>query len=356
MPFQEEVDGISVEYDDNDDRIITCFCGKKVLKTILPHLRKEHLQTWEGWKRDFVRLRNKGWSHKRIMWKYRAIFSWSVIEREIREIAEKGKETVNTQKRNNIKEWTTDFVPERTTVWDFETRGDWAVHTGEYRGNWPPQVPRNLILKYTKEGDVILDQFAGGGTTLVEAYLLNRRSIGIDISRHAIRFCNDKIAEIEDRVEKNDLLLTQYRPGIIRGDACESVEILKKLGFTEESVDLVCAHPPYMNSIKYTRNKNDLSNLGDVEKFIEKIGKIARQSLTLLKKGGICAILIGDVRKESTLVPLGLKVMDEFLNNGFTLKDIIVKIQHKDRSTEFYRSKNLPQYLLKHEYLLVFSK
>jgi DNA modification methylase len=272
------------------------------------------------------------------------------------EIAEKGKETVNIQKKNNIKEWTTDFVPERTTIWNFETRGDWAVHTSEYRGNWPPQLPRNLILKYTKEGDLVLDQFVGGGTTLIEAYLLNRKSVGIDISRHAIRFCNDKIAEMETRVEKEDLLLAQYRPLAVRGDACKSVEILKRLGFSKESVDLVCAHPPYMNSITYTRNKDDLSSLGDVEKFIEKIGEIARQSLTLLKKGGICSILIGDVRKESTLIPLGLKVMNEFLNKGFTTRDVIVKIQHKDRSTEFYRYKDLPYYLLDHEYLLVFSK
>lgn len=351
-----EVDAISINYDNDDNRIITCFCGKKVLKTMLPHLKKEHPEKWEAWRKDFVRLRNKGWSHKRIMWKYRAIFSWSIIEREIRKMAEEERGTVSTQKKSDIKEWISESLPERTTVWNFEKRGNWAVHSGEYRGNWPPQVPRNLIAKYTREGDQILDLFTGGGTTLIEAYLLKRRSIGIDISQHAIRICRDKIAEMEDKIENRDLLSAMYRPRAVRGDATKAAKILKQLGYTEECFDLVCAHPPYMNSIIYTGSKVDLSNLGDVEQYCEKISQTAEQSFKLLKRGGICGILIGDVRKDSKLIPLGFKVADAFLNKGFTLKDLIVKIQHKDRSTEFYRSKNLPHYLLRHEYLLIFNK
>jgi hypothetical protein len=36
-----------------------------------------------------------------------------------------------------------------TTVWSFPERGSWATHRGDYRGNWAPQIPRALILKYT---------------------------------------------------------------------------------------------------------------------------------------------------------------------------------------------------------------
>lgn len=65
-----------------------------------------------------------------------------------------------------------DYVPERTTVWSFPDRGNWATHRGNYRGNWSPYIPRNLMLKYTKKGDWVLDQMMGSGTTLVEAKLL----------------------------------------------------------------------------------------------------------------------------------------------------------------------------------------
>jgi len=39
-----------------------------------------------------------------------------------------------------------EFSLETTTVWSFPARGDWATHKGDYRGNWAPQVVRNLII------------------------------------------------------------------------------------------------------------------------------------------------------------------------------------------------------------------
>lgn len=47
-------------------------------------------------------------------------------------------------------------------------------------------MPRNLILRYSKPGDWILDQFMGSGTTLVEAKLLNRNAVGIDINPQSV--------------------------------------------------------------------------------------------------------------------------------------------------------------------------
>ena len=70
------------------------------------------------------------------------------------------------------------FTPETTTVWSFPDRGDWATHVGNYRGNWSPYIPRNLILRYTAPGELVLDQMMGSGTTLVECKLLGRRAVG----------------------------------------------------------------------------------------------------------------------------------------------------------------------------------
>ena len=85
-----------------------------------------------------------------------------------------------------------DFELEMNTVWSFPNRGNWATHDAKYRGNWSPYIPRNLLLRYSNEGDMILDQFAGGGTTLVEAKLLNRNIIGVDINPDSIERCKEK--------------------------------------------------------------------------------------------------------------------------------------------------------------------
>jgi hypothetical protein len=63
---------------------------------------------------------------------------------------------------------------ECTTVWSFVRRGNWATHKSKYRGNWAPEVVRNLIIRYSNENDFLLDPMIGGGTTAIECKLLNR--------------------------------------------------------------------------------------------------------------------------------------------------------------------------------------
>ncbi|TAL74876.1 MAG: site-specific DNA-methyltransferase, partial [Bacteroidetes bacterium] len=85
------------------------------------------------------------------------------------------------------------FDLECTTVWSFPKRGNWATHRSDYRGNWSPQVVRNLILRYSQEGDTILDQMVGGGTTLIECKLTGRKGVGIDINPDAIKITQERL-------------------------------------------------------------------------------------------------------------------------------------------------------------------
>ncbi len=93
-----------------------------------------------------------------------------------------------------IKYWAPkNFREETTTVWSFKQRGDWATHDGRYRGNWSPYIPRNVILKYSGPGDIVLDYFVGGGTTAVEAKLLGRRCIARDINPAAVGLTEENL-------------------------------------------------------------------------------------------------------------------------------------------------------------------
>ncbi|MFX0051117.1 MAG: DNA methyltransferase, partial [Candidatus Hermodarchaeota archaeon] len=55
-----------------------------------------------------------------------------------------------------------------------------------YPAKFLSKLPRALIKRYTDEGELILDPFVGGGTTGVEAMVLNRRFIGYDLNPFAI--------------------------------------------------------------------------------------------------------------------------------------------------------------------------
>ena len=67
------------------------------------------------------------------------------------------------------------------------------------RVGYPTQKPvlllERIIQISSNENDLILDPFCGSGTTLVAATLLNRRSIGIDISRDAIEISRSRLAK-----------------------------------------------------------------------------------------------------------------------------------------------------------------
>jgi hypothetical protein len=56
-----------------------------------------------------------------------------------------------------------------------------------FPAKFPPQLPRTFIKELTGPGDLVLDPMVGSGTTIVEAFLSGRRSIGFDINPLAIK-------------------------------------------------------------------------------------------------------------------------------------------------------------------------
>ncbi|MHB1909279.1 MAG: TRM11 family SAM-dependent methyltransferase [Nitrososphaerales archaeon] len=368
---QTLLSNIRVFYAGNHRRI-KCFCGDIVSNSIVPHLRSKHDELWNEWCLEFVKLRNGGSSSKTIMKKFSAkdsdsknvlLFSWTVVENEIQRMVDSGLANLVVRRKEIVESWSPvpEFKLETTTVWDFKRRGDWAVHSSEYRGNWSPHIPRNLILKFAQKGDVVLDPFAGGGTTLIEGWLLGVRTIGVDISPSAYQIAIQKIDQLEklDRQSIHRHIDSDMRPIMIKGDSRDLVQILKQKGFGKESVDLVCAHPPYLNTLQYSSSReSDLSHISDVNNFAGEIRKIADQVFELLKPKKICAVLIGDVRRAGELIPLGSRVMEEFEKAGFTLKDTIIKVQNKERVTKQFwtGNENGPDYLIAHEYLYLLRK
>ena len=245
----------------------------------------------------------------------------------------------------NITKWQpNDFALEMTTCWSFPERGDWATHDSKWRGNWSPYIPRNIILRYSQEGDLLLDQFAGGGTTLVEAKLLNRDIIGVDCNDEALKRCKEKT--------DFEYPSAHGRVYICKGDA-------RELWFqSDESVDLICTHPPYANIIEYSdRIPEDLSRLS-ANDFLEQMKPVAAECYRVLKKGKFCAILMGDTRQNGCMIPMSFDVMKIFQEAGFTLKELIIKEQHNCKATGYWAS-NSQKYnflLIAHEYLFVFRK
>lgn len=202
-------------------------------------------------------------------------------------------------------------------------------------------MPRNLILRYSNPGDWVLDQFMGSGTTLVEAKLLGRNALGVDINPQSVSISE---TNLQFQCETDSKVFTR------NGNAA-------KLNFIKDNgIDLICTHPPYANIIKYSKGiKGDISLLG-VEEFLAEMKKVAQEAFRVLKKKKMCAVMVGDIRKNGKVIPLGFRMMECFLQAGFMNREIIIKEQHNCRSTEYWERQNNNFLLLAHEYIFVFQK
>jgi len=256
-----------------------------------------------------------------------------------------------------------DFEQECSTVWSFPRRGNWLTHNSKYRGNWSPEVVRNLITRYSKVWDNILDPMIGWGTTAIESKILSRNLLCYDINPEAIKLTESLLdfediwlEQINECLEEHDLKKNKWwKIKVLHHDATKKNKDLK-----DESIDFILMHPPYADIVKYSdwKIKEDLSNIHDIDKFCDEIEKVAFESFRVLKPWKYCAVLMWDTRREKMYQPIAFKVMERFLKVWFALKEDIIKVQHNCKATWFWvqKSKDFNFLLIMHEHLFIFKK
>lgn len=174
---------------------------------------------------------------------------------------------------------------------------------------------------------------------MIEAERLNRICIGSDINEKALKICMK-------RVKGN-------RNIFIKKQDARYLKLLKN-----SSIDLICTHPPYSDIVRYSEDIEGDISLLKLDGFYNEMKLVAQSCYRVLKSKKYCAILIGDKRKKGLIEPIGFNIMNIFLQEGFKLKEIVIKEQHNCRNTDKWKQISIKRnfLLIAHEYLFIFIK
>lgn len=208
-----------------------------------------------------------------------------------------------------------------------------------------PVVCEVIYKWFAKEGDFIIDPFAGGITRGAIAALLGYKYIGFDINKTQVEYNQNKYQELMDRYN-------------IEGGACWICADSDNVSFSPYNLLFTC--PPYYNLEKYTDNENDLSNSIDYNMFIHKYASILYKVLQALEEDSFAVIVVSDVRDKKTgeyyplvadttniFLKFGLKYYNEIILYNDTGNLAITSGNYLDRARKVGRQ---------HQNILVFYK
>ena len=260
-----------------------------------------------------------------------------------------GKKVINDLDMKKWKDYD-DLITD--SLWIINRRDNSGNHNGDYHGNFIPQIPYQLINRYTKKNEWVLDAFLGSGTTLIECQKLGRNGIGIDVDKNILNVAKERTTS-ESGNSKFDF---------INGDSAtvDLKPILDKNNI--DKVNLIIYHPPYWDIIKFNDCKGNIANTSTLDEFLNSFEKIIDNTTQYLEEERYLGIVIGDIYKNSEWIPLNSHITQLMLNKGFILKSVIIKnineTKGKQNQKAIWRYRALLGgfYVFNHEYLLIFKK
>lgn len=223
--------------------------------------------------------------------------------------------------------------------------------------NKPPQLMRQLIEFFTKEGERVMDPFAGVGGTLIGATLAGRRATGIEL--------NPEWVDVYQNVcEKEGLEVEE----VVVGDA---LEVLRDLG---GPYDMVATDPPYNLNLERTMcdgkyaNANrrtdyttfsddpaDLSNLETYEDYLDAMEAIMVECRRLLRDKRYLVLIVRDAYQDGSYIMTHADLAKRGQQAGLVLKGEKIWYQAGTRLRPYgYPYAFVPN--IAHQHILVFRK
>lgn len=213
-----------------------------------------------------------------------------------------------------------------TTLWEYPSQhyGEGMQGSKNYKGATPSWVIWNLLKRYTKDGDTVIDPMCGSGTTLDVCKDLGRQGLGFD--------------------------LQPQRAAIVRADA-------RHLPVADGSAAFVFVDPPYSTHLKYSGLPECIGELdADGGGYYEAMTEVITEIHRVLKPGGHVGVYVSDSwRQDHPFCPIGFELF-AIMRRFFVPVDIVAVVRHNRtmKRDHWHRSAALGNYFLRgFNYLLI---
>lgn len=235
-----------------------------------------------------------------------------------------------------------DFSDISSSLWLINRDSD--KQDNKLHGCFVYQVAENLVIRYTKKEELVVDLFAGSGTTQRVCKALKRSCIGYDLSY-------------------KESLISSYNGFTIANIPCDTTKNDEVISNFNGKAKLVILHPPYFDIVKFSDNPDDMSNL-TMETFIDRMKQVFNNAFNLLQDKGYIALVFGDIYKNGRLYPAS-DIADIAKQFPLILRAIYVKnMEGNEKSGQSGKNANLWKYrslvggfaIFKHEYIYVWRK
>jgi adenine-specific DNA-methyltransferase len=195
------------------------------------------------------------------------------------------------------------LVKQVTTLWEYPSQDYGDSHQGipGYKGATPSYIIWNLLQRYTRENDLVVDPCCGSGTTLDVARDLKRKALGYDVHPR--------------------------RKDIFRVDA-------KKLPpELTGKVDFLFIDPPYSTHLDYGDDPRDIGKLSAKSgEYYKAMQQVIAEMYRVLKPGKHAGLYVSDSYDHKPgggdFFPLGFELLNMMKQQGFVPVDIIAVVRH----------------------------
>lgn len=229
----------------------------------------------------------------------------------------------------DAKEW----MKAQIGVWQFYYEGrdvrDKALHPATF----PIALARRAIELFTHRGELVLDPFAGSGTTMVAAQDLDRNAVGFDLQRDYVELAMLRLQPGGEERPQRQLCV------------CDDARSIPSY-VAPETVGLILTSPPYANLLnrrrknksrrgdlrknvqylkveQYSQDPRDLGTL-DLEQYTHEMAGIFGSLLPLLRPRGHCVINVPDMWWEDRRITIHVSLIEAMRGAGYELRNVII--------------------------------